>query len=510
MTTLRFILGDQLSRGLATLRDADPDRDVVLMCEVADEATHVRHHVKKLAFVFSAMRHFAADLRADGFAVDYRALDDADHGATGFTEALREAVARHGATRIVVTEASEWRVRRMQDDWAGVLGIAVEIRVDDRFLAGHDDFARWAKGRKSLRMEHFYRQMRRRTGYLMEGDGPAGGRWNLDADNRAPPTQGLAIPDRPAWEPDAMTRDVLALVGRRFGDHFGELEPFDYPVTRADALRYLDWFIETALCDFGTYQDAMVAGQPLMFHSHLSALINIGLLDPRECCEAVQAAWRRGDAPLNAVEGFIRQIIGWREFIRGIYWHAMPDYAEANALNATRDLPAWFWTAQTHMNCMRQAIAETRQNAYAHHIQRLMVIGNFALIAGLDPKQVQEWFLIVYHDAYEWVEMPNVVGMALYADDGLFASKPYASSGAYINRMSDYCGACTYAVAKKNGPKACPFNYLYWDFLDRNQTRFAGNQRMGMMYSTLGRMSADKRAAIREDSRRFFATIEAA
>ncbi|MEL6919395.1 MAG: cryptochrome/photolyase family protein, partial [Pseudomonadota bacterium] len=261
------------------------------------------------------------------------------------------------------------------------------------------------------------------------------------------------------------------------------------------------------LTDFGTFQDAMVQGEALMYHSHLSGLINCGLLDARECCEAAEKAYRTGSAPLNAVEGFIRQIIGWREFIRGVYWLKMPDYADSNELNATRDLPDWFWTGETRMNCLRQSITETKENAYAHHIQRLMVIGNFSMLAGLDPKQVQEWFLLVYHDAYEWVEMPNVVGMALYADGGVFASKPYASSGAYIDKMSNYCGNCSYSVAKKNGPKACPFNYLYWNFLDQNNDVLKSNQRMGMMYGTLNRMKDEKKEAVREDARRFLEGI---
>ncbi|WP_306117864.1 MULTISPECIES: cryptochrome/photolyase family protein [unclassified Roseitalea] len=507
---LRFILGDQLSRDIATLRDADRDGDIVLMCEVDDEATYVRHHKKKIAFIFAAMRHYADDLRNDGFEVDYRQLDDPDHRVSSFTQALRQAVERHGPDRVVVTEPGEWRVLQMMKDWQRELDVDVEIRTDDRFIATRDDFAAWAKGRKSLRMETFYRRMRRRTGFLMEGGEPAGSRWNFDRDNRAPPADGLSFPDRPHWSVDETTQQVLDLVAARFGDHFGDLEPFAYPVTRRQATRYLNWFVTHALADFGAYQDAMMSDEALMYHSHLSALLNVGLLDPRECCDKAEAAWRAGAAPLNSVEGFIRQIIGWREFVRGIYWLNMPGYGEANALAATRELPQWFWTGQTHMKCLRQAIGQTRQNAYAHHIQRLMVIGNFALLAGLDPRQVQEWFLIVYHDAYEWVEMPNVVGMALFADGGLFATKPYASSGAYIDRMSDYCGGCRYSVNRKAGPKACPFNYLYWNFLIENRQRFAGNRRMAMMYGTLDRMKDERKDAIRADSARFFKRIEEA
>jgi len=504
VATLRFVLGDQLSRSVSSLRDACQS-DLIFMCEVDAEASYVRHHKKKLAFVFSAMRHFAKDMEDIGFSVDYQALGD--HQAGDFTEALKAAIERHGADRVIVTAASEWRVLKMQEDWAETLGVNVEIRPDDRFIAGHEEFAHWAAGRKELRLEYFYREMRRKTGYLMDGTHPEGGQWNYDKDNRAPPNGEITFPQRPEWEVDEITVDVLDLVRSRFHNNFGDLEPFDYPVNRMQAVRYLEWFIDNALPDFGTYQDAMVQGEALMFHSHVSGLINIGLLDVRECCDAAEYAWSTGKAPLNAVEGFIRQLIGWREFIRGVYWLKMPDYSESNVFDARRDLPDWFWSGQTRMNCLHNAISETRRNAYAHHIQRLMVIGNFAMLAELDPKQVQEWFLLVYHDAYEWVEMPNVVGMALYADGGVFASKPYASTGSYIDKMSDYCGHCSYSVTKKNGPKACPFNYLYWNFLARNRETLSSNQRMGMMYGTLDRMSGEKKHAISEDSKRFFRAI---
>ena len=508
MTTLRFVLGDQLSRNVSVLRDVDKANDIIFMCEVLEEATYVRHHKKKLAFIFSAMRHFAETLKAEGFAVVYRRLDE--HDAGDFTDALSRAVQHHSVGKIVATEASEYRVLKAQTAWADMFGIQIDLRADDRFVATKEEFSAWADGRKELRMEYFYREMRRKTGFLMEGDAPVGGKWNYDKENRTPPKDHMVFPERPQWKTDAITQDVLRLVKDRFDGHFGDLEAFEYPVTRADALEYLSWFTSTALPDFGTFQDAMVEGEALMYHSHLSGLINIGLLDATECCEAAEAAYRCGVVPLNAVEGFIRQIIGWREFIRGVYWLKMPDYADSNQLNAKRALPEWFWSGNTNMNCLRQSILETQQNAYAHHIQRLMVIGNFSMLAGLEPTQVQNWFLLVYHDAYEWVEMPNVVGMALYADGGVFASKPYASSGAYIDKMSNYCDNCSYIVKKKNGPKACPFNYLYWNFLGENRSEFAGNQRMGMMYGTLDRMSDEKKQAIRDDSRRFFNNIEEA
>ncbi len=505
--TLRFILGDQLSASISCLEKADKETDVIVMAEVAEEAGYVPHHKKKLVFVFSAMRHFAQDLRDAGFNVLYRSLDE-DRPCRSLSEALTGAIQSEKPDRAIVTEPGEWRVLKMMQDWQETAGIPVEIRPDTRFIAGHDEFQAWASERKSLRMEFFYRDMRRRTGYLMNGGNPEGGKWNFDTENRQALPDAAIIPVRPSFAADEITRGVMSFVGKRFASNFGDLEPFDHPVTRLAAMQYLDWFVDNALPSFGTYQDAMKQGEPLLFHAHLSALINIGLLDPRECCHRAENAYRSGQVPLNAAEGFIRQIIGWREFIRGIYWLRMPAYADSNALNAKRKLPDFFWTADTPLNCLRQSIGETKANAYAHHIQRLMVIGNFCLVAGLDPKEVQRWYLLVYHDAYEWVEMPNVLGMSLFADNGLLASKPYAASGAYIDRMSDYCANCAFDVKAKAGQKACPFNYLYWDFLDRNRNRLGGNQRLAMIYKSLDRMDETRRQSMRDDAARFLAALK--
>ena len=499
---LRFVLGDQLTRELSSLRDLQ-DGDVVLMAEVGDEATYVPHHQRKITFLFSAMRHFAVDLRAEGITVDYVMLDDPDN-AGSFTGELQRALERSLVEGVVVTEAGEWRVSQMMEKWEETLGTPVEIRDDDRFLCSRAEFNRIAGHGRKLLMETFYRGMRRRTGYLMDAENePEGGRWNFDAENRKLLPRGVTLPERPAFAPDGITKEVLALVQKRFGNHFGRLDGFDYPVTREDARAYLGWFVREALPGFGSYQDAMRQGEPLLFHSHLSALINCGMLMAAECCEAAVAAYHKGDAPLNAVEGFVRQLIGWREFIRGVYWREMPSYGDRNELNAHRPLPDFFWTGETDLNCLRQAIAETRDNAYAHHIQRLMVLGNFCLIAGIEPKAVQEWYLVVYHDAYEWVEMPNVVGMILYADGGLFATKPYAASGNYIHRMSNYCEHCRYDVKQRQGEEACPFNYLYWDFVARNRQRFTANPRTRQTVSTLDRMAPAKVRAVQRDAKAF-------
>ena len=495
MSTLRIVLGDQLTRSISSLRGYEPG-DVVLMMEVLEEATYVRHHKQKLTFIFSAMRHFAEGLRREGFNVDYVKLDDPANTGT-FTSELQRAIARHAPTSIVVTEPGEWRVLEMMKTWDA------EIREDERFFASRARFARWADGRKQLRMEFFYREMRRASGLLMDGDDPAGGQWNFDHDNRKALPKDVKPPRRLRFEPDSITREVMDMVERRFSHHFGDLEPFGWAVTREDALEALDHFIGACLPSFGDYQDAMKRGNAFLYHSVISPYLNVGLLTPREICDRAEEAWRNGTAPLNAVEGFIRQILGWREYVRGLYWLKMPDYAETNALNATRPLPDFYWTGETEMNCMAEAIGDTRRHAYAHHIQRLMVTGNFALLAGLDPRMVEEWYLLVYADAFEWVELPNTHGMALFADGGVMASKPYAASGAYIDRMSDYCGGCAYDPAVKLGQNACPFNILYWDFLIRNEAALKSNPRMAMPYRTLAKMETSRKAQIEREARAF-------
>lgn len=502
MSTLRIVLGDQLTHGLSSLRDHAPG-DTVLMMEVAEEATYVRHHKQKLTLIFSAMRHFAAELRAAGLTVDYVRLDDPANTGT-FTTEVQRALARHPSSTIVVTEPGEWRVREMMRGWGA------EIRNDDRFFSTPAGFAAWAKGRKQLRMEYFYRDMRRGSGLLMEGDDPAGGQWNFDPENRKSLPRDARPPERQRFEPDALTREVMDMVAARFPGHFGDLEPFGWAVTRPDALEALDHFITACLPQFGDYQDAMKQGNGFLYHSVISPYLNIGLLTAREVCARAELAWKQGRAPLNAVEGFIRQVLGWREYVRGLYWLKMPAYGETNALEARRPLPEFYWTGETDMNCLRQTIGETRRHAYAHHIQRLMVTGNFALLAGLDPKAVEEWYLLVYADAFEWVELPNTHGMALFADGGIIASKPYAASGAYINRMSDYCAGCRFDPAEKLGPKACPFNYLYWDFLMRNEKHLRRNPRIAMPYRTLSRMDDARKQEILGAAASFLATLQPA
>ncbi len=502
---LHFVLGDQLNEDISCLTNFNKNKDIVFMCEVWDEATYVKHHKKKIAFIFSAMRHFAKDLAEKGVQVHYVKLGEGELGSS-FESELKKAVNHHKPIKVIMTEPSEYRVLQSIKAWD--VGVPIEIRSDERFLCKHKEFAQWAEGRKQLRMEFFYREMRKKYQILMDGDKPCGGAWNYDSENRKPPKSGLDIPPTYSTEVDEITQDVMDLVAKRFAEHFGDLEPFHFAVNRHQALEALSEFISRRLSNFGDYQDAMIEGEPWLYHSHISFYINCGLLEPMECIKAAEQAYRSGEAPLNAVEGFVRQILGWREYVRGIYWLKMPDYQQNNFLQAKRQLPDFFWGKDTNMNCLKQCVQETRQNAYAHHIQRLMVLGNFALLAGLDPDEVNEWYLIVYADAYQWVELPNVTGMILFADEGLLGSKPYAASGAYINKMSDYCRNCEYSVSTKTGTKACPFNYLYWNFLLRNKDKLENNHRLRMIYSSLNRMKQEKVEEIKADSQRFLAALE--
>jgi len=507
MSTLRLILGDQLSQSVSSLEGCDQSKDIILMCEVWNEVTYVKHHKKKIAFLFSSMRHFAKELEQTGYKVEYTKLDDPNNTGS-YRDEIERKLKRHNIERIVITHPGEYRVLEDINKWAADFRVPVEIIPDHRFLCKIEEFTDWAKNRKQLRMEYFYREMRKKYSVLMDGNEPVGGQWNFDSENRKTPNEGLTIPKPYTNDKDNITRDVIELVAKLFPNHFGDLEPFYFAVTRYQALLVLKLFVEQRLIHFGDYQDAMIEGEPWMYHSHISVYLNCGLLLPLECIKAAEDAYHEDKAPLNAVEGFIRQIIGWREYVRGIYWLKMPEYVESNFFNATRKLPDFYWTANTKMNCLRQCVSETKENAYAHHIQRLMVLGNFALLAGIDPRQVNEWFLIVYADAYEWAELPNVSGMILFADGGYLASKPYAASGSYIKKMSNYCKNCSYKVTNKNGPDACPFNYLYWDFLARNREKLQPNHRIGMMYKTYDRMDSDKQKTIHDDSVKLFRDIK--
>ncbi len=499
---LVFILGDQLDPANPALAATDPGRARVLMVETRGEAGHVWSHKQRITAFLAAMRHRAARLADDGWDVDYR---DLDAGLSSLSAGLEAAVARSRPDRVLVTEPGEWRVEHALRSTCGRLDLPLEILPDTHFYATREHFAAWAGTRKRLVMEFFYREMRRRHDILMDAGQPVGGRWNFDAENRG--TFGRRGPGelpRPvAFEPDAVTRKVMADLQRHFPDHPGRLEDFHWPVTPEQAQAALDGFIDQRLAHFGRYQDAMWQGEPFLYHALIAQALNLKLLDPRQVVDAAVDAWRAGRAPLAATEGFVRQVLGWREFVRGVYWLHMPGYDGLNHFGHDLPLPGFFWTGETDLNCLRQVIGDTLAHGYAHHIQRLMVVGNFALTAGLLPKDVCDWFLAVYVDAVEWVELPNTLGMALHGDGGIVGSKPYAASGAYIRRMSNYCAGCRYDPGRRTGEDACPFNFLYWDFLGRNREAFSANPRMALAVKNLDRLDEEERRRVRAQAAAF-------
>jgi deoxyribodipyrimidine photolyase-related protein len=496
---LALILGDQLDRHAAVFDGFDSTQDVVWMAEVTGEARHVWSHKARIALFLSAMRHFRDDLKARGLTVDYTILKAGSLG-----EELKIAVLRHRPEKLVITQPGDYRVLLEIQAAASEMGVELEIRPDRHFLSSIEDFQKHCQGRKQLRMEYFYREMRRRYGFLMEKGEPAGGAWNFDADNReALPKSGPGLLPPPLrFAPDKITSEVMQLVQKEFAGHPGSLANMDWPVTPAQAKEALDDFIDNRLAHYGLYQDAMWTGEPWLYHSRISTSLNLKLLDPREACAAAEQAYREGRAPLAAVEGFIRQILGWREYVRGIYWTQMPGYAELNALNAQLALPKFFWTGESDMRCLREAIGQTLEYGYAHHIQRLMVTGLFTLLLGVEPKQVHEWYLAVYVDAVEWVELPNTIGMSQFADGGLMASKPYVATGKYIQRMSNYCRNCRYKPEDSTGEDACPFTTLYWDFLLRNEERLKKVGRMDLQLKNLVRLDTTKKTAIQQQAER--------
>lgn len=499
---LVIVLGDQLNHDSTAFDGFDPAQDRVWMAEVAEESTHVWSAKPRTAIFLAAMRHFAAELRERGLPLRYTQLEDADNTGTLAGE-LQRAITDLQPQALILTAPGDWRVLQALRAVAAQADLPLELRDDTHFFSTVRDFAAHAKGRKQLRLEYWYRELRQKHGVLMDGKQPAGGQWNFDADNRenfgkAGP-QNVPPPFRVA--PDATTREVIDLVNTRFAAHPGSLDSFAWPVTRTDALRALDDFIEQRLPLFGQFEDAMWAGEVWLWHSQLSAALNLKLLNPREVVAAAEAAYRSGHAPLAAVEGFVRQILGWREYVRGIYWTQMPGYVERNALDAQTPLPAWYWTGETDMACLREAITQTLAHGYAHHIQRLMVTGLYALLLGVRPQAVHEWYLSVYVDAVEWVELPNTLGMSQYGDGGLLGSKPYVATGKYIQRMSNHCRGCRYDPAQSTGPKACPFTTLYWDFLMRHEALLRQNPRMAMQMKNLDRLAPEAREAIATQAR---------
>ncbi len=502
-----MVLGDQLNRDSAAFDDFDVATDVVVMVEALTESTHVWSHKARTALFLSAMRHFARDLQANGIRVEYCQLDvHRDESlATGWLAAIQKCQPES----LICVEPGDLRVWQMLNETAAQTKLPLDLRGDRHFMCSREAFARWAGDSKSLRMEFFYRQMRREHNVLMERGEPVGGQWNYDSDNRK--SFGKAgpgfLPQPPVFEPDDITRAVMTLVEREFPDHPGSLEHFNWPVTREQAVVALTSFIDERLDAFGPHQDAMWTGMAFGWHSLLSTSLNLKLIDPREVIAAAEAAWRERGLDLAGVEGFIRQILGWREFMRGVYFLEMPSLKTDNHFGHGNALPAWYWTGETRMNCLRQSVGQTLKYGYAHHIQRLMITGMFGVTAEIEPQQLCDWYLAVYLDAVEWVELPNTAGMALFANGGRFTSKPYIASGAYVKRMSNYCDDCSYKPEVKTGAGACPMTTLYWKFLDKHEKTFGANPRTSLMIRNLQRLDAAERSAIRSEGERMLANL---
>ena len=507
---LILILGDQLNLDNPALENFDSTQDCILMVESSGEATHVWSHKARIVLFLSAMRHFAQVLNEQGMPVSYLKLGE--HEFTSLKSAWRHYIQQLKPQKIIVCEPGEYRLEQDLIQLAHETNAQLAIQDDTHFMCSRADFKRWAAGGKQLRMEFFYRQMRKKYNVLMRDDQPEGGAWNYDAENRK--AFGKAgpkdLPSTPNISVDAITQQVIVLVQQHFPNHPGSLAHFIWPVTRVDALLFLDDFIANRLTGFGEHQDAMwqansssglslanPAESPYLWHSLLSTSMNLKLLDPREVIQAAENAFTKHQLPLASVEGFIRQILGWREFIRGMYWLDMPQMSESNHYGHTRPLPDWYWTGNTQMNCQRQTIMQTMQYGYAHHIQRLMITGMFGVLAELNPREVEAWYLAVYVDAVEWVELPNVTGMALYANGGRFTSKPYVASGAYIKRMSNYCAHCQYKPEVKTGAQACPVTTLYWHFLIKHYDVFSSNPRTALMTKNVDRFNAEEVEAIK-------------
>ncbi|MEO0793711.1 MAG: cryptochrome/photolyase family protein [Verrucomicrobiota bacterium] len=494
---LILVLGDQLNADSSAFDGFDVSQDAIWMAEVVDESTYVWSAKQRIVIFLAAMRHFRDERLAEGKTVYYTRLTK-NSKPTSLAEQLAKDLQKLKLTKVILVQPGEYRLQDGLSQTIERLGVGLEIRPDRHFMCSLDDFSAHAEGRKQLRMEFFYREMRKRHDVLMDQDKPEGGEWNFDASNRKSfGSNGPELNAEPlTFSPDDTTSQVIDLVKERFRDHPGSVETFRWAVSRKQALQVLDDFIQRRLPNFGDYQDAMWTKEPFLFHSLVSSCLNLKLLDPREVIQKAEDAYQSQQAPLAAVEGFIRQILGWREYVRGVYWRFMPDYLERNGMEAEESLPDFYWTGETDMQCLKNAINQTLEHGYAHHIQRLMVTGLYSLLLGVRPQEVHAWYLAVYVDAVEWVELPNTLGMSQYGDGGVMASKPYVASGSYIDRMSNYCRNCRFNPKKATGDDACPFTTLYWDYLARHRDSLKSNRRMSLQLRNLDRKPEDELDAI--------------
>ena len=508
MKTLRLILGDQLN-SQHSWYDSKDENITYCMFEMRQETDYVKHHIQKVAGFFAAMRNFAEELKANQHQVIYWKLID-ESNTQSLTENISSLIDKNNFQKFEYQVPDEYRLDHQLDEFCSKLNIENKVFSTEHFYTERDELATFFKGKKQFLMESFYRNMRKKHQILMVDKQPEGGKWNYDASNRKKWKGETLIPSAKNFDNDVS--EIVTEIEKTGVETIGKINPkyFEYPISRKQALDQLSYFCEHLLVHFGDYQDAMHTDQVFLFHSKISFAMNSKMISPKEIIEATLATYRKrkDNIDISQVEGFIRQIIGWREYMRGMYWMLMPDYKKENFLNNKNKLPDFFWTGKTKMNCLKNAIHNSLDNGYTHHIQRLMITGNFALLTQIDPAEIDAWYLGIYVDAIEWVQLPNTRGMSQFADGGKIATKPYVSSGSYISKMSNYCESCTYKKTKKFGDDACPFNSLYWNFLDEKQEQLSSNFRMKMMYSLLNKMSTEDRNKIKEKANHIIKNLD--
>jgi deoxyribodipyrimidine photolyase-related protein len=506
--TLRLILGDQLNSKHTWFKTVDPNVSYVLM-EIRSETDYAQHHIQKVVGFFATMRAFANELMKQKHTVIYLRLTDKMNGQS-FEKNLSRLIKEYKIAHFEYQLPDEYRVDRLLQDFSKKISISHAVVDTEHFLSTRTELGEFFKGKKTFLMESFYRYMRKKYNILMEGDKPLTGQWNYDSDNR----KKIPANHKPV-EPLMFDNDVSDIVNELSATPVKTIgtinaKYFLWPINRKQSLQLLQFFVSECLPLFGTYQDAMTPTEWSLYHSRLSFSLNTKLLSPLEVINAAITEWKkRGDEiEYNQLEGFVRQIIGWREYMRGIYWNKMPEYATLNYFNHTEKLPQWFWTGNTKMNCLKHTIQQSLTYSYAHHIQRLMITGNFALLAGVHPDEVDAWYLGIYIDALDWVEITNTRGMSQFADGGIVGTKPYVSSASYIDKMSHYCGSCFYSKSKKTGDKACPFNSLYWNFYDKHESKLSKNPRIGMMYNVWRRMAPTQKAELLEQAETYLKQMD--